>query len=648
MRDPDSPWRCSHEECPDPAYPNKKTECRTYKTKREVHRQKYHCTRVTVVYNGEQITVFRDAKTSLFHCPCGSFKHARRHSRRLQTLCAREQHPSPDVIGVSPDSDDGDAQEDDNDNSEYSVDSDEDDRSRSGSISVNSVHDSPNPRQPVKKPLRAAPASRLRQVNQQSLALPPTRSSTTTLVTSAGPRASPSEATTTARNSCVGLQRPRIGRPPAHLLRALAAASASATKPEQTVTSGSQTPGKRKRSSSSMRTSRDKRHQRDPESSDSEEGLKIEIEKLKTKIRKQKLRGELRDLASKLKDLEHESRGLLYEVMQVSRTDMMTSVCPLPGRLMGVFAASISSIGQLGLARRTCSCFRPGCPDPLYPNKKGGFTSYRAKREEHCQKHHSVHVTVDYQGDRTTVFRDLETGLFYCPCGAPKHARRHSRRLRSLCARVHHPSPDDPGPSPDSDGNDDVAGYDEAIDDHSAVETDGDNQSTSDNSVISVSDDLESSPPPRPPLRAGPASLMRRSNGQFAPRNSGSASTSNTRASANNATVSSVAYVGVQQPRIGRPPAHLLRARAAATASTQKPKGTVASGSQVPRKRRRTSYESPAMSTRAGKKRRLPSDSEEDLKRQVEELEKQLRKHKLRKELRDLASKLDDLKRASG
>ncbi|KAI4526929.1 hypothetical protein K525DRAFT_264693 [Schizophyllum commune Loenen D] len=305
MRDPDSPWR--QEGCPDPAYPNKKTECRTYKTKREVHRQKYHCARVTVVYNGEQITVFRDTKTSLFHCPCGSIKHARRHSRRLQTLCAREQHPSPDVIGVSPDSDDDDEEEDDNDNNEYTVGSDEDDRSRSGSISVISVHDSPKPRQPVKKPLRAAPASRLRQVNQQSLALPPTCSSTTTLVTSAGPRASPSEATTTARNSYIGLQRPRIGRPPAHLLRALAAASASA---EQTVTSSPPTPGKRKRSSSLVRMSRAKKQQRDPESSDSEEGLKIEIEKLKTKIRKQKLRGELRDLASKLKDLEHESRGL--------------------------------------------------------------------------------------------------------------------------------------------------------------------------------------------------------------------------------------------------------------------------------------------------------------------------------------------------
>ncbi|KAL1676248.1 hypothetical protein EV122DRAFT_253342 [Schizophyllum commune] len=365
MRDPDSPWRCSHEECPDPAYPNKKTECRTYKTKREVHRQKYHCTRVTVVYN---------------------------------------------------------------------------------------------------------------------------------------------------------------------------AASASATKPEQTVTSGSQTPGKRKRSSSSMRTSRDKRQQRDPESSDSEEGLKIEIEKLKTKIRKQKLRGELRDLATRSAAVSDSIQGPF-----------------------ACFGAQLER--QLGITTDTS----------LYEvMQKGGFTSYRAKREEHCQKHHSVHVTVDYQG---------------CP---------------------------------DSDGNDDVAGYDEAIDDHSAVETDGDNQSTSDNSVISVSDDLESSPPPRPPLRAGPASLMRRSNGQFAPRNSGSASTSNT----------------------------------PATASTQKPQSTVASGSQMPRKRKRTSYESPAMSTRAGKKRRrdpeLPSDSEEDLKRQVEELEKQLRKHKLRKELRDLAGQLDDLKRASG
>ncbi|KAL1715598.1 hypothetical protein EV715DRAFT_275708 [Schizophyllum commune] len=634
MRDPDSPWRCSHEECPDPAYPNKKTECRTYKTKREVHRQKYHCTRVTVVYNGEQITIFRDAKTSLFHCPCGSFKHARRHSRRLQTLCAREQHPSPDVIGVSPDSDDDDDDDDeqDGDNSEYTVGSDED-RPRSDSVSVISIHDSPRPRQPVKKPLRVAPASRLRRLSQRSLALSPTRSSTATLVSSASPCASPSEATTTTRTSHVGLQRPRIGRPPAHLLRALAAASASATRPEQTVTSGPPTPGKRKRSSSLVRTSRAKKQQRDLESSDSEEGLKIEIEKL----------GLITDTS-------------LYEVMQVSRTDAMNSEVQVPGCLMGVFAASISSISQPGLARRTCSCFRPGCPDPLYPNKKGGFTSYRAKREEHCQKHHSVHVTVDYQGDRTTVFRDLETGLFYCPCGAPKHARRHSRRLRSLCARVHHPSPDDPGPSPDSDGNDDVAEYDEAIDDHSAVETDEDNQSTSDNSVISVSDDLESSPPPRPPLRAGPASLMRRSNGQFAPRNnSGSASTSNTRASSNNTSVSSVAYVGVQQPRIGRPPAHLLRARAAATASRQKPQSTVVriqgfhaytdtTDNNLPRHRARRCPGSASVTRNP----ELSSDSEEDLRRQVKELEKQLRKHKLRKELRDLAGQLDDLKRASG
>ncbi|KAI5886802.1 uncharacterized protein SCHCODRAFT_01105264 [Schizophyllum commune H4-8] len=641
MRDPESPWRCSHEGCPDPAYPNKKAECRTYKTKREVHRQKYHCTQVTVVYNGERITVFRDTKTSLFFCPCGSFKHARRHSRRLQTLCAREEHPAPHAIGPSPDSDEDEEDEEDIDNSEYTMGSDEDDRSRSASISVISVHDSPKARQPARKPLRAAPASRLRQANHQLLPLSPQCSSVTTLVSSAGPRAPPTEAPTPTEMSHVGLQRPRIGRPPAHLIRALATASASVSSPEHTATLGTQTPGKRKRSSSLPRTTRAKRHQRDSESSDSEEGLKIEIEKLKRKIRKQKLRGELHDLARKLKDLEHETDDIwdtsLHDIMQASRTGIINSEVRVLGRLMGVFTAGILSISQPG-------CFRPGCPNPLHPDKKDGFTNYRAKREEHCQRYHSVHVTVDYQGDRITVFRDLETGFFYCPCGAPKHARRHSRRLRSLCARIHHPSPDDLGPSPDSDGEDDVDEDDEAIDDHSATVDDEDYQSTADNSVISVSDGLESSPP----LRPSPASHMRRSNGQFAPRNSGSASTSNTRASASNATVSSAAYVGAQRPRIGRPPAHLLRARAAAAANTQKPKSTASSSSQMPRKRKRTSYESPAMNTRAGWKKRLSSDSEEDLKRQVDEAEKQLRKHKLRKELRDLNGKLEDLKRESG
>ena len=43
-------------------------------------------------------------------------------------------------------------------------------------------------------------------------------------------------------------------------------------------------------------------------------------------------------------------------------------------------------------------CSRPGCPDPLYPNKIAGNRTYRSKRERHCQKFHSTQVTVDYQG----------------------------------------------------------------------------------------------------------------------------------------------------------------------------------------------------------------------------------------------------------
>ncbi|KAL1703627.1 hypothetical protein EV121DRAFT_207513 [Schizophyllum commune] len=633
MGGPESPWRCSRPGCPDPFYPNKIAGNRTYRSKRERHCQKFHSTQVTVDYQGDRVTVFRNPETNLFPCPCGSTKHARRNSRRLKSLCRPVQHPSSDVIGTSPDSDD----------SEYTVGSDEDDQPRSDSISVISVHDSPKSKKSVKKPLRAAPASRLRQAYQQSLAFSPKRSSTSTLLSFAGPCTSPSEATTTTGIRYPGLQRPRIGRPPAHLTRALAGASASASKLDQTAASSTRTLGKRKRSSSSARTKGIKKPQRDPESSDSEEGLKIEIEKLKKKIRKQKLRGELLDLACELKDLERESGGVSDYIIASAPSWSHDSLLTVH------YHPLLKSVETTHSFTHEHSCPKVNCPDPLYPidNAKYASLDYTSRRKLHCQRFHSLYVTVYFRGQQVTIYRDPRTGVFHCPCGSPKHARRSTRGVRAVCRPSNHPASEDVGPCPDTE-EESMADED---DDESTAESsdeDGDTATTDDGSVISVSDDLESSPPPRPPLRAGPASLMRRSNGQFAPRNSGSASTSSTRASASDATVSSVAYVGVQQPRIGRPPAHLLRARAAATASTQRPKGTVASGSQVPRKRRRTSYESPAMSTRAGKKRRLPSDSEDDLKRQVEELEKQLRKHKLRKELRDLASKLDDLKRASG
>ncbi|KAL1690511.1 hypothetical protein GGG16DRAFT_55466 [Schizophyllum commune] len=653
MGGPDSPWRyvdqivraiadlvirCSRPGCPDPFYPNKIAGNRTYRSKRERHCQKFHSTQVTVDYQGDRVTVFRNPETNLFPCPCGSTKHARRNSRRLKSLCRPVQHPSSDVIGTSPDSDD----------SEYTVDSDEDDQPRSDSTSVISVHDSPKSKKSVKKPLRAAPASRLRQAYQQSLAFSPKRSSTSTLLSSAGPCTSPSEATTTTGIRYPGLQRPRIGRPPAHLTRALAGASASASKLDQTAASSTRTLGKRKRSSSSARTKGIKKPQRDPESSDSEEGLKIEIEKLKKKIRKQKLRGELLDLACELKDLERESGGSTPLPTLLSINDAATGV-RMPIFLKNIKLDELLPVETTHSYTHEHSCPKVNCPDPLYPvdNAKYASLDYTSRRKLHCQRFHSLYVTVYFRGQQVTIYRDPRTGVFHCPCGSPKHARRSTRGVRAVCRPSNHPASEDVGPCPDTE-EESTADED---DDESTAESsdeDGDTATTDDGSVISVSDDLESSPPPRPPLRAGPASLMRRKNGHFAPRNSGSASTSSTRASANNATVSSVAYVGVQQPRIGRPPAHLLRARAAATASTQKPQSTAASSSQMPRKRKRTSYESPAMSTRAGTKRRLSSDSEEDLKRQVEELEKQLRKHKLRKELRDLAGQLDDLKRASG
>ncbi|KAL1666013.1 hypothetical protein GGF50DRAFT_126009 [Schizophyllum commune] len=46
-------------------------------------------------------------------------------------------------------------------------------------------------------------------------------------------------------------------------------------------------------------------------------------------------------------------------------------------------------------------------------------------------------------GAQVTIERDPLTGKFPCPCGAPKHARRESNKMRQLCIAANHPGPDD-------------------------------------------------------------------------------------------------------------------------------------------------------------------------------------------------------------
>uniref|UniRef100_D8QGT1 Expressed protein n=1 Tax=Schizophyllum commune (strain H4-8 / FGSC 9210) TaxID=578458 RepID=D8QGT1_SCHCM len=46
-------------------------------------------------------------------------------------------------------------------------------------------------------------------------------------------------------------------------------------------------------------------------------------------------------------------------------------------------------------------------------------------------------------GEQITIKRDPLTGKFPCPCGAPKHARRESNKMRQLCIAANHPGPDD-------------------------------------------------------------------------------------------------------------------------------------------------------------------------------------------------------------
>ncbi|KAI4522032.1 hypothetical protein K523DRAFT_245513 [Schizophyllum commune Tattone D] len=46
-------------------------------------------------------------------------------------------------------------------------------------------------------------------------------------------------------------------------------------------------------------------------------------------------------------------------------------------------------------------------------------------------------------GAQITIQRDPLTGKFPCPCGAPKHARRESNKMRQLCIAANHPGPHD-------------------------------------------------------------------------------------------------------------------------------------------------------------------------------------------------------------
>ena len=91
------------------------------------HGYRYHCKKVTVPWNGKNIpnlnthhtqrytggaqTIMRNSE-GYFECPCGAKPHARRHSKRMRRLCERNPHPSPDAVGISPDTDTEDDQSD--------------------------------------------------------------------------------------------------------------------------------------------------------------------------------------------------------------------------------------------------------------------------------------------------------------------------------------------------------------------------------------------------------------------------------------------------------------------------------------------------------------------------------------------------------
>ncbi|KAL1715595.1 hypothetical protein EV715DRAFT_265888 [Schizophyllum commune] len=139
-------------------------------------------------------------------------------------------------------------------------------------------------------------------------------------------------------------------------------------------------------------------------------------------------------------------------------------------------------------------CSQPGCPKPNYPRrfKPSDCQSSKGpaamKSMKHGYRYHCKKVTVPWDGGAQVIVRNSE-GYFECPCGAKAHARRHSKRMRRLCERNPHPSPDAVGISPGTDTEDD----------HSDTDNDGEDdfggsgdEDASGNRVIEIS----SSPPP--------------------------------------------------------------------------------------------------------------------------------------------------------
>ncbi|KAI4526926.1 hypothetical protein K525DRAFT_187931 [Schizophyllum commune Loenen D] len=136
-------------------------------------------------------------------------------------------------------------------------------------------------------------------------------------------------------------------------------------------------------------------------------------------------------------------------------------------------------------------CSQPGCPNPNYPRrfKPSNCQSLKGpaamKSMKHGYKYHCKKVTVPWNGGAQTIMRNSEE-YFECPCGAKPHARRHSKRMRRLCERNPHPSPDAVGISRDTDTEDD----------HSDTEDDGEDDFGDDDASGNRVIEISSSPPP--------------------------------------------------------------------------------------------------------------------------------------------------------
>lgn len=297
-----------------------------------------------------------------------------------------------------------------------------------------------------------------------------------------------------------------------------------------------------------------------------------------------------------------------------------------------------------------CEIF--GCNDPFFPRGSERHATYAEKRRSHHENVHSQQTTVNWDGSKVAVRRDSHTGLFYCPCRAPKHARRNGRHLRAICRLKTHPPRGKTGGLEDTEDEDedgdegDMSGHNGRASGDEDTSYEPDEGDHSEEESVEYTEDVEDS--------SSVIEIVSRS-ASPAPAPFRSTARRPTSTAARRPTASTAARPPASSASVRRPTPSASTRRPASSASTQPSSGLSARASASARRlssatalnstpsmsRRGKRSPTPVMVPRRKRIKHDPSsdDSEMVLAAELEELEREERKEQLKRKIVQLKKK---------